>query len=261
MGQIKYCEQCGSPLVSGEAFCDNCGAAVPSNRPGRANSADRGKEMPQRRESRRSKETGPQRNNIRGKAAGPQKNNTRGKETGSQRNNIRGKATAPQQENHRSGQLLAQQSTAGRERQRESSRRRTAENQNHDMEKRRAVPDQNRVQPIRQPAPLPEEVRKDWEETWERIPGPEDERRITPAQYFLIVVIVALMAALILLGVYWVKVRGSGQASRAVNMEQTEGLQPGNDRTGADTDTAGEDDGSITILDGGGQAVTERFAG
>lgn len=98
-----------------------------------------------------------------------------------------------------------------------------------------------------------ERLQGSWEESWNRDFPEEDERRITPVQYLLLGLIAILIAALIALGLFWMKGRSgnrNAQDGGNVQVAQTETTK----------NTAGKDSGDgsvITILDGDGQAQSE----
>lgn len=98
-----------------------------------------------------------------------------------------------------------------------------------------------------------ERLQGSWEESWNRELPEEDERRITPVQYLLLGLIAILIAALVALGLFWMKGRsgnrnaqdgGNAQVAQTETVKTTAGKDSGNDSV-------------ITILDGDGQAQSD----
>ena len=98
-----------------------------------------------------------------------------------------------------------------------------------------------------------ERLQGSWEESWNRELPEEDERRITPVQYLLLGLIAILIAALVALGLFWMKGRSGNR-----NTQDGGNVQVAQTETAKTTaGEAGGGDSVITILDGDGQVQSE----
>ena len=257
MGNIRYCRQCGHALSDESRFCEYCGAKVEQEAPRTQRPQEPGVFSPrrdgsaQRQSTRREPGTGEQ-----GSRRVPVPNAQTGTEAenayrpsgvgdaGSRRTPVqnaqprRGAENAYRQPkvgdsgSRRTPVQNAQPRTNG-----ESVRRQpgTGEQQGRmpqDTGERRTRYQQERLQ-------------GSWEQSWNRELPEEDERRITPVQYLLLGLIAILIAALVALGLFWLKGRSGNRNTQDggnVQVAQTETVKT----------TAGENSGGdsvITILD------------
>ena len=262
MGNIRYCRQCGHALSDESRFCEYCGAKVEQEAPRTQRPQEPGVFLPrrdgssQRQSTRREPGTGEQGSRrvpvpnaqTRTEAENAYRPSGVG-DAGSRRTPVqnaqprRGAENAYRQPkvgdsgSRRTPVQNAQPRTNG-----ESVRRQpgTGEQQGRmpqDTGERRTRYQQERLQ-------------GSWEQSWNRELPEEDERRITPVQYLLLGLIAILIAALVALGLFWLKGRSGNrntQDGENVQVAQTETVKT----------TAGENSGGdsvITILDGDGQA-------
>lgn len=195
MGEMRYCENCGTPLVPGMRFCENCGKQILWNE--------------QKRGQRRISEGTENR-----MTAGMQPYEKRRKvtppaEAGRSQNG----SQVPIDERDQGGSHTA----TGR---RGQSSQGFPENQNRNgaAESRRSqlanpyvreTGTQEHRERYRQ-----ERLGQDWEQSWERRTEPENAGGMTAAQYVLIGVIVVMLAALLAMGGFWMLGR-SGRDSSA----------------------------------------------
>ena len=262
MGNIRYCRQCGHALSDESRFCEYCGAKVEQEAPRTQRPQEPGVFLPrrdgssQRQSTRREPGTGEQGSRrvpvpnaqTRTEAENAYRPSEVG-DSGSRRTPVqnaqprRGAENAYRQPggsdsgSRRTPVQNAQPRTNG-----ESVRRQpgTGEQQGRmpqDTGERRTRYQQERLQ-------------GSWEQSWNRELPEEDERRITPVQYLLLGLIAILIAALVALGLFWLKGRSGNRNTQDggnVQVAQTETVKT----------TAGENSGGdsvITILDGDGQA-------
>ena len=262
MGNIRYCRQCGHALSDESRFCEYCGAKVEQEAPRTQRPQEPGVFLPrrdgssQRQSTRREPGTGEQGSRrvpvpnaqTRTEAENAYRPSGVG-DAGSRRTPVqnaqprRGAENAYRQPevgdsgSRRTPVQNAQPRTNG-----ESVRRQpgTGEQQGRmpqDTGERRTRYQQERLQ-------------GSWEQSWNRELPEEDERRITPVQYLLLGLIAILIAALVALGLFWLKGRSGNRNTQDggnVQVAQTETVKT----------TAGENSGGdsvITILDGDGQA-------
>ena len=262
MGNIRYCRQCGHALSDESRFCEYCGAKVEQEAPRTQRPQEPGVFLPrrdgssQRQSTRREPGTGEQGSRrvpvpnaqTRTEAENAYRPSGVG-DAGSRRTPVqnaqprRGAENAYRQPevgdsgSRRTPVQNAQPRTNG-----ESVRRQpgTGEQQRRmpqDTGERRTRYQQERLQ-------------GSWEQSWNRELPEEDERRITPVQYLLLGLIAILIAALVALGLFWLKGRSGNRNTQDggnVQVAQTETVKT----------TAGENSGGdsvITILDGDGQA-------
>ena len=262
MGNIRYCRQCGHALSDESRFCEYCGAKVEQEAPRTQRPQEPSVFLPrrdgsaQRQSTRREPGTGEQGSRrvpvpnaqTRTEAENAYRPSGVG-DAGSRRTPVqnaqprRGAENAYRQPkvgdsgSRRTPVQNAQPRTNG-----ESVRRQpgTGEQQRRmpqDTGERRTRYQQERLQ-------------GSWEQSWNRELPEEDERRITPVQYLLLGLIAILIAALVALGLFWLKGRSGNRNTQDggnVQVAQTETVKT----------TAGENSGGdsvITILDGDGQA-------
>ena len=282
MGNIRYCRQCGHALSDESRFCEYCGAKVEreAQRPQELGVfSPRGDGSVQRQSTRREPGTGEQ--GSRRVPAQNAQSQTRGA-------NIRRDPENSEQSSRRVTVSNAQPRTSGANIRRDpvnseqGIRRATSQNaqprigaentrrqpgagerrgpraqeENIQANRRMNYGEQRRVSQDtgeRRTRYQQERLQGSWEESWNRELPEEDERRITPVQYLLLGLIAILIAALVALGLFWMKGRSgnrNAQDGGNVQVAQTETVKT----------TAGEDSGGdsvITILDGDGQTQSE----
>ncbi len=96
-----------------------------------------------------------------------------------------------------------------------------------------------------------EELETDWEQSWDRELSPEEERGLTPVQYFLLAVLGILVIALVTFLIFWAVGRTKKSSEDRQNSLVTENRQE-------ETVKNKKDDGDvITILDENGQPMTD----
>lgn len=290
MGNIRYCRQCGHALSDESRFCEYCGAKVEQEAPRTQRPQEPGVFSPrrdgsaQRQSIRREPGTGEQ-----GSRRVPVSNaqmrtdaeNTRrqpgGSDSGNQRTSVqsaqprRGAENAYRQpevgdSGSRRTPVQNAQPRRGAEnayRQPEvgdsGSRRTPVQNaqprtNGENIRRQPGAGEQQRRMPQdtgeRRTRYQQERLQGSWEQSWNRELPEEDERRITPVQYLLLGLIAILIAALVALGLFWLKGRSGNRNTQDggnVQVAQTETVKT----------TAGENSGGdsvITILDGDGQA-------
>ena len=262
MGNIRYCRQCGHALSDESRFCEYCGAKVEQEAPRTQRPQEPGVFLPrrdgssQRQSTRREPGTGEQGSRrvpvpnaqTRTEAENAYRPSGVG-DAGSRRTPVqnaqprRGAENAYRQPevgdsgSRRTPVQNAQPRTNGENIRRQPG---TGEQQGRmpqDTGERRTRYQQERLQ-------------GSWEQSWNRELPEEDERRITPVQYLLLGLIAILIAALVALGLFWLKGRSGNRNTQDggnVQVAQTETVKT----------TAGENSGGdsvITILDGDGQA-------
>ena len=262
MGNIRYCRQCGHALSDESRFCEYCGAKVEQEAPRTQRPQEPGVFLPrrdgssQRQSTRREPGTGEQGSRrvpvpnaqTRTEAENAYRPSGVG-DAGSRRTPVqnaqprRGAENAYRQPevgdsgSRRTPVQNAQPRTNGENVRRQPG---TGEQQGRmpqDTGERRTRYQQERLQ-------------GSWEQSWNRELPEEDERRITPVQYLLLGLIAILIAALVALGLFWLKGRSGNRNTQDggnVQVAQTETVKT----------TAGENSGGdsvITILDGDGQA-------
>ena len=290
MGNIRYCRQCGHALSDESRFCEYCGAKVEQEAPRTQRPQEPGVFLPrrdgsaQRQSTRREPGTGEQgsrRVPVSNAQTRTDAENTRrqpgGSDSGSRRTPVqnaqprRGAENAYRQpevgdsgsrrtpvqnaQPRRGAENAYRQPEVG-----DSGSRRTpvqsaqprmgAENarcQPGTGEQQRRMPQDTGERRTRYQQ---ERLQGSWEQSWNRELPEEDERRITPVQYLLLGLIAILIAALVALGLFWLKGRSGNRNTQDggnVQVAQTETVKT----------TAGENSGGdsvITILDGDGQA-------
>ena len=262
MGNIRYCRQCGHALSDESRFCEYCGAKVEQGAPRTQRPQEPGVFLPrrdgssQRQSTRREPGTGEQGSRrvpvpnaqTRTEAENAYRPSGVG-DAGSRRTPVqnaqprRGAENAYRQPevgdsgSRRTPVQNAQPRTNG-----ESARRQPGAG-----EQQRRMPQDTGERRTRYQQ---ERLQGSWEQSWNRELPEEDERRITPVQYLLLGLIAILIAALVALGLFWLKGRSGNRNTQDggnVQVAQTETVKT----------TAGENSGGdsvITILDGDGQA-------
>ena len=262
MGNIRYCRQCGHALSDESRFCEYCGAKVEQEAPRTQRPQEPGVFLPrrdgsaQRQSTRREPGTGEQgsrRVPVSNAQTHTDAENTRrqpgGSDSGSRRTPVqnaqprRGAENAYRQPevgdsgSRRTPVQNAQPRTNGESIRRQPGAGEQQRRMPQDTGERRTRYQQERLQ-------------GSWEQSWNRELPEEDERRITPVQYLLLGLIAILIAALVALGLFWLKGRSGNRNTQDggnVQVAQTETVKT----------TAGENSGGdsvITILDGDGQA-------
>ena len=262
MGNIRYCRQCGHALSDESRFCEYCGAKVEQEAPRTQRPQEPGVFLPrrdgssQRQSTRRELGTGEQGSRrvpvpnaqTRTEAENAYRPSGVG-DSGSRRTPVqnaqprRGAENAYRQPkvgdsgSRRTPVQNAQPRTNGENIRRQPGAGEQQRRMPQDTGERRTRYQQERLQ-------------GSWEQSWNRELPEEDERRITPVQYLLLGLIAILIAALVALGLFWLKGRSGNrntQDGENVQVAQTETVKT----------TAGENSGGdsvITILDGDGQA-------
>ena len=262
MGNIRYCRQCGHALSDESRFCEYCGAKVEQEAPRTQRPQEPGVFLPrrdgssQRQSTRREPGTGEQGSRrvpvpnaqTRTEAENAYRPSGVG-DSGSRRTPVqnaqprRGAENAYRQPkvgdsgSRRTPVQNAQPRTNGENIRRQPGAGEQQRRMPQDTGERRTRYQQERLQ-------------GSWEQSWNRELPEEDERRITPVQYLLLGLIAILIAALVALGLFWLKGRSGNrntQDGENVQVAQTETVKT----------TAGENSGGdsvITILDGDGQA-------
>ena len=262
MGNIRYCRQCGHALSDESRFCEYCGAKVEQEAPRTQRPQEPGVFLPrrdgsaQRQSTRRELGTGEQGSRrvpvpnaqTRTEAENAYRPSEVG-DAGSRRTPVqsaqprRGAENAYRQPevgdsgSRRTPVQNAQPRTNGESVRRQPGAGEQQRRMPQDTGERRTRYQQERLQ-------------GSWEQSWNRELPEEDERRITPVQYLLLGLIAILIAALVALGLFWLKGRSGNrntQDGENVQVAQTETVKT----------TAGENSGGdsvITILDGDGQA-------
>ena len=262
MGNIRYCRQCGHALSDESRFCEYCGAKVEQEAPRTQRPQEPGVFLPrrdgssQRQSTRREPGTGEQGSRrvpvpnaqARTEAENAYRPSGVG-DAGSRRTPVqnaqprRGVENAYRQPevgdsgSRRTPVQNAQPRTNGENIRRQPGAGEQQRRMPQDTGERRTRYQQERLQ-------------GSWEQSWNRELPEEDERRITPVQYLLLGLIAILIAALVALGLFWLKGRSGNRNTQDggnVQVAQTETVKT----------TAGENSGGdsvITILDGDGQA-------
>ena len=262
MGNIRYCRQCGHALSDESRFCEYCGAKVEQEAPRTQRPQEPGVFLPrrdgssQRQSTRREPGTGEQGSRrvpvpnaqTRTEAENAYRPSGVG-DAGSRRTPVqnaqprRGAENAYRQPevgdsgSRRTPVQNAQPRTNGERVRRQPGTGEQQRRMPQDTGERRTRYQQERLQ-------------GSWEQSWNRELPEEDERRITPVQYLLLGLIAILIAALVALGLFWLKGRSGNRNTQDggnVQVAQTETVKT----------TAGENSGGdsvITILDGDGQA-------
>ena len=262
MGNIRYCRQCGHALSDESRFCEYCGAKVEQEAPRTQRPQEPGVFLPrrdgssQRQSTRREPGTGEQGSRrvpvpnaqTRTEAENAYRPSGVG-DSGSRRTPVqnaqprRGAENAYRQPevgdsgSRRTPVQNAQPRTNGERVRRQPGTGEQQRRMPQDTGERRTRYQQERLQ-------------GSWEQSWNRELPEEDERRITPVQYLLLGLIAILIAALVALGLFWLKGRSGNRNTQDggnVQVAQTETVKT----------TAGENSGGdsvITILDGDGQA-------
>lgn len=262
MGNIRYCRQCGHALSDESRFCEYCGAKVEQEAPRTQRPQEPGVFLPrrdgsaQRQSTRREPGTGEQ-----GSRRVPVPNaQTRTEAENAYRPSEVGDAGSrrtPVQsaQPRRSAENAYRQPEVGDS----GSRRTPVQNaqprtNGESVRRQPGAGEQQRRMPQdtgeRRTRYQQERLQGSWEQSWNRELPEEDERRITPVQYLLLGLIAILIAALVALGLFWLKGRSGNRNTQDggnVQVAQTETVKT----------TAGENSGGdsvITILDGDGQA-------
>ena len=262
MGNIRYCRQCGHALSDESRFCEYCGAKVEQEAPRTQRPQEPGVFLPrrdgssQRQSTRRELGTGEQGSRrvpvpnaqTRTEAENAYRPSGVG-DSGSRRTPVQNAQPRRCAENayrqpevgdsgsRRTPVQNAQPRTNGENIRRQPGAGEQQRRMPQDTGERRTRYQQERLQ-------------GSWEQSWNRELPEEDERRITPVQYLLLGLIAILIAALVALGLFWLKGRSGNrntQDGENVQVAQTETVKT----------TAGENSGGdsvITILDGDGQA-------
>ena len=262
MGNIRYCRQCGHALSDESRFCEYCGAKVEQEAPRTQRPQEPGVFLPrrdgsaQRQSTRREPGTGEQ-----GSRRVPVPNaQTRTEAENAYRQPEVGdsgsRRTPVQNAQPRRGAENAYRQPGGSD---SGSRRTPVQNaqprtNGESVRRQPGAGEQQRRMPQdtgeRRTRYQQERLQGSWEQSWNRELPEEDERRITPVQYLLLGLIAILIAALVALGLFWLKGRSGNRNTQDggnVQVAQTETVKT----------TAGENSGGdsvITILDGDGQA-------
>ena len=290
MGNIRYCRQCGHALSDESRFCEYCGAKVEQEAPRTQRPQEPGVFSPrrdgssQRQSTRREPGTGEQGSRRvpvpNAQTRTEAENTCRPSEvgdSGSRRTPVqnaqprRGAENAYRQpevgdSGSRRTPVQNAQPRRGAEnayRQPEvgdsGSRRTPVQNaqprtNGENIRRQPGAGEQQRRMPQdtgeRRTRYQQERLQGSWEQSWNRELPEEDERRITPVQYLLLGLIAILIAALVALGLFWLKGRSGNRNTQDggnVQVAQTETVKT----------TAGENSGGdsvITILDGDGQS-------
>lgn len=262
MGNIWYCRQCGHALSDESRFCEYCGAKVEREAPRTQRPQESGVFSPrgdgsaQRQSTRRepgTDEQGSRRVPVSNAQTRIDAENTRRPsgvgDAGSRRTPVQSAQPRRDAENTRRPSEVgdagsrrtpvqnAQPRTNGESVRRQPGAGEQQRRMPQDTGERRTRYQQERLQ-------------GSWEQSWNRELPEEDERRITPVQYLLLGLIAILIAALVALGLFWLKGRSGNRNTQDggnVQVAQTETVKT----------TAGENSGGdsvITILDGDGQA-------
>ena len=225
MGNIRYCRQCGHALSDESRFCEYCGAKVEqgSRRVPVPNAQTRTEAENAYRPSGVG-DSGSRRTPVQNAQPRRGAENACRQPGGSEQ---RGRTSMENAQPRTNGESIRRQPGAGEQQRRMPQ----------DTGERRTRYQQERLQ-------------GSWEQSWNRELPEEDERRITPVQYLLLGLIAILIAALVALGLFWLKGRSGNRNTQDggnVQVAQTETVKT----------TAGENSGgdsAITILDGDGQA-------
>ena len=293
MGNIRYCRQCGHALSDESRFCEYCGAKVERETPRTQRPQEQGVFSPrgdgsaQEQSARRESGTGEQSGRrVTPQNAQPQTgggNIRRRPESGEQSS----RRVTPQNAQPRTGgENISRRPESGEQGSRRGTSqnaqlRRGAENtrrQSGVSEQRGRISMENaqprtggenahrqsagggqgsrRIQQDvgeRRTRYHQERLQGSWEESWNRELPEEDERRITPVQYLLLGLIAILIAALVALGLFWMKGRSGNR-----NTQDGGNVQVAQTETAKTTaGEAGGGDSVITILDGDGQVQSE----
>lgn len=266
MGDIRYCERCGKPLLPGSKYCENCGTKISEdigmNRSvsGREQStaADRrgGRD---RREQRAASD----RENARVRRE-PRKTSNREdarvrREQGaaSDRENARVRTEQGAASNRENARVRMEQGPSGREKRTQQGTfadrgirgQSSGAYKGDDRRMRQSFDpyrDRNPSTNFRMPDPQAEDMQRrqfrqehlerDWEQAWDRRMPEEDESKMTPIQYVLIGLTAVLLIALIVFGAFWVMGRSKNRDA--------------GDRMQAQTEMGSETEGVISVLDG-----------
>lgn len=261
MGNIRYCRQCGHALSDESRFCEYCGAKVEQEAPRTQRPQEPGVFLPrrdgssQRQSTRREPGTGEQ-----GSRRVPVPNaQTRTEAENAYRPSGVGDAgsrrTPVQNAQPRRGAENTRRQPGGSgQRGRTSMENAQPRTNGESVRRQPGAGEQQRRMPQdtgeRRTRYQQERLQGSWEQSWNRELPEEDERRITPVQYLLLGLIAILIAALVALGLFWLKGRSGNRNTQDggnVQVAQTETVKT----------TAGENSGGdsvITILDGDGQA-------
>lgn len=261
MGNIRYCRQCGHALSDESRFCEYCGAKVEQEAPRTQRPQEPGVFSPrrdgsaQRQSIRREPGTGEQGSRRvpvpNAQTRTEAENTCRPSEVGDSGS----RRTPVQNAQPRRGAENACRQPGGSEQRGRTSMENAQPRTNGESirrqpgagEQQRRIPQDTGERRTRYQQ---ERLQGSWEQSWNRELPEEDERRITPVQYLLLGLIAILIAALVALGLFWLKGRSGNRNTQDggnVQVAQTETVKT----------TAGENSGGdsvITILDGDGQA-------
>lgn len=259
MGNIRYCRQCGHALSEESRFCEYCGAKIERETPRTQRQQEPGVFSP------------------RGSGSAPGQSVRREPGGGDQCSR---RVTSQNAQPHTNGESVRRQVGAGEQRRSRTQEEKIAEKRriNYDEQSSGRTRSENaqlrtggentqrhpagggqgssRIQQDageRRTRYQQERLQGSWEESWNRDLPEEDERRITPVQYLLLGLIAILIAALVALGLFWLKGR-----SRNRNAQDGGNVQVA--QTGTAKNAEGKDSGdgsAITILDGDGQTQNE----
>lgn len=262
MGNIRYCRQCGHALSDESRFCEYCGAKVEQEAPRTQRPQEPGVFLPrrdgssQRQSTRREPGTGEQ-----GSRRVPVPNaQTRTEAENAYRPSGVGDAGSRRTPVQNAQPRRGAENTRRQPEVGDSGSRRTPvqnaqpRTNGENIRRQPGAGEQQRRMPQdtgeRRTRYQQERLQGSWEQSWNRELPEEDERRITPVQYLLLGLIAILIAALVALGLFWLKGRSGNRNTQDggnVQVAQTETVKT----------TAGENSGGdsvITILDGDGQA-------
>ena len=222
MGNIRYCRQCGHALSDESRFCEYCGAKVEREAPRTQRPQESGVFSPrgdgsaQRQSTRRELGTDEQ-----GSRRVPVSN----AQTRIDAENTRRPSEVSDAGSRRTPVQSAQPRTNGENVRRQPGAGEQQRRMPQDTGERRTRYQQERLQ-------------GSWEESWNRELPEENERRITPVQYLLLGLIAILIAALVALGLFWMKGRSgkrNAQDGGNVQVTQTETVKTTAGKTEVET--------------------------
>lgn len=244
MGDIRYCERCGKPLLPNSKYCENCGAKL-SEDIGMSRSAS-GREQSTAADRRGGRDRREQR-------------------AASDRENARVRRE-PRKTSNREDARVRREQGAASDRENARVRMEQGPSGNREIDRMRKMQsrgtytgdnrgghqssdpyrDRNPSTNFRMPDPQAEDMQRrqfrqehlerDWEQSWDRRMPEEDESKMTPIQYVLIGLTAVLLIALIVFGAFWVMGRSKNRDA--------------GDRMQAQTETGSETEGVISVLDG-----------
>lgn len=260
MGNIRYCRQCGHALSEESRFCEYCGAKVEREAPVRTQRpqepgvfSPREDGSTQRQSVRREPgavEQGSRRASLQNAQSRTEGANISHRPESAEQGSRR--VTVPNAQSRTNGESVRRQPGAAEQRRPRTQEEKIQANRRMNYGEQ-GSPRMQQDAGERRTRYQQERLQGSWEESWNRDFPEEDERRITPVQYLLLGLIAILIAALIALGLFWMRGRSgnrNAQDGGNVQVAQTETTK----------NTAGKDSGDgsvITILDGDRQAQSE----